>query len=85
MANSLWTTEHFTCPSCGMNYTATREEQHEKRSGNFKCSVCDTEIHAWSGYHDILQLGDHPGEVARIWKKAVTTRREPAGLAELPR
>ena len=54
MANSLWTTEQFTCSSCGMNYTATREEQHEKRSGNFRCSVCDTEIHAWSGYQDFF-------------------------------
>ena len=54
MANSLWTTEQFTCPGCGANYTATREEQHEKRSGNFKCSVCDTEIHAWAGYQDFF-------------------------------
>ena len=54
MANSIWTTEEFTCPSCGMDYTATREEQQDKRTASFNCMVCDTEVHAWSGYYDFF-------------------------------
>jgi hypothetical protein len=54
MANSIWTLEQFTCPSCGMNYTATREELQGKRSGSFACIVCDAEVHRWSGRHDFF-------------------------------
>jgi len=36
MANSIWTTEEFTCAGCSMNYTATREEHSEAHSGSFK-------------------------------------------------
>jgi hypothetical protein len=52
MANSIWTTEQFTCASCGMNYTATCEERSDRRPGSFACAVCDTEVHKWSGYQD---------------------------------
>jgi hypothetical protein len=51
MANSIWTIEEFSCPSCGMSYTATREEYAGKHSGHFKCSVCQSLVHAWSGNH----------------------------------
>ena len=51
MANSIWTTEQFTCPGCGRNYTATKEEHTYKHSGSFKCSVCTAEVHVWSGNH----------------------------------
>jgi hypothetical protein len=51
MANSIWTTEEFSCPSCGMNYSATKEKHTDKHSGSFKCSVCNAEVHAWSGPH----------------------------------
>ena len=51
MANSIWTIEEFSCPSCGMNYTATKETHADSQSGNFKCSVCNAEVHAWSGDH----------------------------------
>ena len=54
MANSIWTTEYFACPSCGMNYTATREESQAKHSGSFACIVCDAEVHHWSGRHDFF-------------------------------
>ena len=54
MANSIWTLEQFTCPSCGMNYTATREELPGKRTGSFACIVCDAEVHRWSGRHDFF-------------------------------
>ena len=54
MANSVWTLEQFTCPSCGMNYTATREELQSKRSGSFACIVCDAEVHRWSGRLDFF-------------------------------
>jgi hypothetical protein len=52
MANSIWTIEQFSCPTCGIDYTATCEEQPQRRSGSFNCGVCFTEVHAWSGYHD---------------------------------
>ncbi|MDE2379674.1 hypothetical protein [Bradyrhizobium sp.] len=54
MANSIWTTEEFTCSGCGMNYTATREKHADKHSGSFKCRVCNAEVHAWSGYHNFF-------------------------------
>lgn len=54
MANSIWTLEQFTCPSCGMNYTATKEELQGKRSGSFACIVCDAEVHSWSGRQDFF-------------------------------
>jgi len=54
MANSIWATEQFQCPSCGMDYTATREVYQERRSGIFKCKVCDAKVHAWSGDHDFF-------------------------------
>ena len=52
MASSIWTTEEFTCPGCGMDYTATREQDQHKHSGNFECTVCQTEVHAWTGAFD---------------------------------
>ncbi|WGR67818.1 MULTISPECIES: hypothetical protein [unclassified Bradyrhizobium] len=51
MANSIWTIEEFTCAGCSMNYTATREEHTEPHSGSFKCSICSSVIHTWSGNH----------------------------------
>jgi len=54
MANSIWTTEQFTCASCGMNYNATREEHQDRRSGTFRCWVCDSDVHTWSGNHDFF-------------------------------
>ncbi len=55
MANSIWTIEKFTCPGCGINYTATREDHPDKRSGNFNCSVCKAEVHSWSGHHNFFK------------------------------
>jgi hypothetical protein len=54
MASSIWTTEEFTCPGCGMDYAATKEQHPHKRSGNFECRVCQTEVHAWSGNYDFF-------------------------------
>ena len=51
MANTIWTTEEFICESCGMNYTATREDHPDKRSGSFNCRICSAEVPAWSGRH----------------------------------
>jgi hypothetical protein len=52
MANSIWTIEQFTCPGCGLDYTATKEDRESKRSGQFSCVVCDSKVHAWSGRFD---------------------------------
>ena len=54
MASSIWTTEEFTCPGCGMDYTATREQHPHKHAGSFECRVCQTEVHAWSGTDDFF-------------------------------
>lgn len=54
MASSIWTIEYFNCPSCGLPYTATREHHPDKHSGKFKCEVCDTKVHEWSGNYDFF-------------------------------
>jgi len=64
MASSIWTSEEFTCPGCGMDYSATREQHRHKHSGKFECRVCQTEVHTWSGAHDYFG-----------WK--TITRRQP--------
>nr|WP_249128445.1 hypothetical protein [Bradyrhizobium lablabi] len=54
MSGAIWTTEHFSCPDCGLPYTATREDQPCKRSGSFSCEVCGSSVHAWSGNVDFF-------------------------------
>ena len=54
MTSGIWTTEDFTCPGCGMNYTATKEQHPDKHTGSFECRVCQTEVHAWSGLYDFF-------------------------------
>src|ERR1044072_4225713 len=54
MASSIWTIEYFSCPSCGLPYTATREHHPDKHSGKFKCEVCETKVHEWSGNYDFF-------------------------------
>ena len=52
MTKSIWTIEQFACPGCGIDYSATREEHRDKRSGSYNCSICETEVHRWSGTHE---------------------------------
>jgi predicted RNA-binding Zn-ribbon protein involved in translation (DUF1610 family) len=52
MTKSIWTIEQFACPGCGIDYSATREEHSHKRSGSYNCSICETEVHRWSGTHE---------------------------------
>jgi predicted RNA-binding Zn-ribbon protein involved in translation (DUF1610 family) len=54
MAIDIWMTEYFTCPNCGLPYTATREKHPNKHFGSFKCEVCETKVHAWSGNYDFF-------------------------------
>jgi hypothetical protein len=54
MASCIWTIEHFTCPNCGIDYTATKEQHSETRSGSFGCKVCKAEVYAWSGIYDFF-------------------------------
>ena len=54
MASHVWTIEYFSCPSCGLPYTATREHHPYKHSGSFSCEVCATKIYAWSGNYDFF-------------------------------
>ena len=35
-----------------MDYSATKEADQHKHSGNFECMVSQTEVHAWSGAYD---------------------------------
>jgi hypothetical protein len=69
MANSIWTTEAFSCASCGMNYAATKEEKEDKRSGRFDCRVCGTEVHAWSGSHEFFNWQGIRSKVPAFGKK----------------
>jgi transposase-like protein len=69
MANSIWTTEDFSCPSCGMSYVATKEEHDGRRSGSFSCSVCGTEVHAWSGYYEYFNWEGIRSRVPAFGKK----------------
>ena len=54
MAGTIWTIEQFSCPDCGLLYTATREDHPHKRAGSFSCEVCGGSVHAWSGHHDFF-------------------------------
>jgi hypothetical protein len=54
MTSGIWTTELFTCPNCGIDYAATKEEHSEACSGSFKCKVCKAEVHAWSDVYDFF-------------------------------
>ena len=54
MSGIIWTTERFSCPDCGLPYTATREDQLYKHSGSFSCEVCGANVHAWSGNYDFF-------------------------------
>jgi len=54
MAGSIWTTEFFSCPNCGLAYTATKEQHPAARSGSFACEICGVEVHAWSGNDDFF-------------------------------
>ena len=54
MASGIWTTEYFSCPNCGLPYTATREHHPDKHSGTFSCEVCGSMVHAWSGQYDFF-------------------------------
>jgi transcription elongation factor Elf1 len=54
MAGSIWTTEYFDCPNCGLSYAATKEQHSTRHSGRFVCEVCAVEVHAWSGNHDFF-------------------------------
>jgi predicted RNA-binding Zn-ribbon protein involved in translation (DUF1610 family) len=54
MAGSIWTTEFFDCPNCGLSYAATKEQHSAKHSGSFNCEVCGVEVHAWAGNYDFF-------------------------------
>ena len=54
MASNIWTTEYFSCPDCGLPYSATREQHPYKHSGSFSCEVCGAEVLAWSGNYEFF-------------------------------
>ncbi|TMJ51967.1 MAG: hypothetical protein E6G85_13390 [Alphaproteobacteria bacterium] len=54
MASATWTTEYFSCPNCGLPYTATREQHPNKHSDRFSCEVCRGIVHAWPGNYDFF-------------------------------
>jgi hypothetical protein len=69
MASGIWTTEHFTCPGCGMDYDATREQHSDKHSGSFECRICKAEVHAWSGLYDFFDWKAKPVKSPVFGKK----------------
>lgn len=54
MKRDIWTIEYFNCPNCGLPYSATMEQHPHKNSGSFRCEVCGTKVHAWSGNYDFF-------------------------------
>jgi hypothetical protein len=54
MKRDIWTTQYFNCPDCGLPYSATMEQHLHKHSGSFRCEVCGTKVHAWSGNFDFF-------------------------------
>jgi hypothetical protein len=72
-----WTTEQFTCPECGMNYTATKEQHPDRHSGNpgsFQCVFCETEVHAWTGLYDFFDWKTVKSGLPVFGKKTATAR-----------
>ena len=53
MISRTWPTVLFCCPKCGAGYQATQVHS-PAQSQSFKCQVCRTEVHAWSGAYDFL-------------------------------
>ena len=69
MTSGIWKTEYFTCPNCGMPYTATKELHADKHSGSFNCKVCGIEVHAWSGPYDFFDWKADKAEAPVFGKK----------------
>ena len=76
MAGSLFTIEYFSCPSCALPYSATKEEQPTKAPGSFACEVCGSPVHAWSGNYDFfdwqVDKADLPGVRETVGGNALT-------------
>jgi hypothetical protein len=73
----IWTTEQFSCPECGMNYTATREQHPDKHSGNagsFQCVFCETEVHAWTSLYDFFDWKTVKSSLPVFGKKTAIAR-----------
>src|ERR1700675_4232470 len=73
MASGIWTTEHFTCSGCGMDYDATREQHSDKHSGSFKCGIFQAEVHAWYGLYDFFDWKSKPVKSPVFGKKRKPT------------
>jgi hypothetical protein len=69
MASGIWTTEQFTCPGCGMDYAATKEQHPHKHTGRFECGICKAEVHAWSGLYDFFDWKAKPVTAPVFGKK----------------
>jgi hypothetical protein len=69
MASGIWTTEQFTCPGCGMDYAATKEQHSHKHTGRFECGICKAEVHAWSGLYDFFDWKAKPVTAPVFGKK----------------
>ncbi len=52
MANSIWTTEEFTCAGSQHElHRDTGRAQPKPAPASFKCSICSGVVHSWSGKH----------------------------------
>jgi hypothetical protein len=56
MESSLRLSVYFHCPNpaCGMIYAATRERRTKPQNGTFTCTVCESEVLAWSDRYDFV-------------------------------
>ena len=77
MAGSIWTTEYFSCPNCGLPYTAIKEPHSTKQSGNFKCEVCGGKVHSWSGNYDFFDWRVGQADGPAFGKRWAEKRRWP--------
>jgi len=77
MASGIWTTEYFTCPACGLDYAATKEQHSSRHSGRFECRLCQAEVHTWSGLHDFFDWKAQTVKSPTFGKKHQESQAEP--------
>src|SRR5258705_2081699 len=56
MTNDFQLIVHFSCPHCAAVYTASQEEQAERRSGDFHCGRCGAPVHECDRHYDYSHL-----------------------------
>ncbi len=82
MAGSLWTTEYFSCPNCGLPYAVTKEQHPTRHSGSFRCEVCGVKVHAWSGNYDFFDWRVDQPDASNFGKRWALPAGGPGAMPE---